>query len=75
MAAVPGHAGGTGPGKPGDERACHGRTQWDAMTEATSAGRFRATRLALLISVRYGLRSGAAAWAICRLIEVLARGH
>jgi hypothetical protein len=55
-----------------------GRTQWDAMTEVTGEGRFRATRLALLIFVRYWPRTGAGAGGLVlayKLIEVLSRGH
>jgi len=63
-------AGGVELSKSSEEHACHSRTQWDAMTEATSAGKFRATRLALLISVRYGPRTGAGTWAIYKLAEL-----
>lgn len=50
-----------GKGTKNDEFRGHGRSQWDAMTEAISEGRFRGTRLALLILVRYGPRTGAGA--------------
>jgi hypothetical protein len=55
-----------------------GRTQWDAMTEATRHGKWNATRLALLIFVRYAPRSAAGAVlvdAALRLVELLARNH
>ncbi|MGH3273422.1 MAG: hypothetical protein ACRDNZ_03745 [Streptosporangiaceae bacterium] len=56
----------------------YGRTQWDAMSEATGQGRFRATRLALLIFVRYWPRTSAGAGGLVlayKLIEVLSHGH
>lgn len=55
-----------------------GRNQWDAMTEVTSHGKWNATRLALLIFVRYAPRSAAGAAltdAALRLAELLAHHH
>lgn len=70
--------GGAGPTMSDDEYRGHGRTQWDAMAEATSEGKFRATRLALLMSVRYWPRTGAGALIMTlayKLIEVLSHRH
>lgn len=56
----------------------HGRTQWDAMVEATSEGRFRTTRLAMLIFVRYWPTTGIGGgtlFAVYKLIETLSHGH
>ena len=48
------------------------------MAEVTSEGRFRATRMALLIFVRYWPRTGAGAGGVVlayKLIEVLSHSH
>lgn len=69
----------TWPTTPDDESPGHGRTQWDAMTEATSGGRFRATKLALLIFVRYSPRTSAGALTVTLaykvIVEVLGHHH
>lgn len=49
----------------------HGRTQWDAMTEAVSGGRYQATKLALLMFVRYGPWTGAGLALAYTLIAVV----
>lgn len=67
--------GSTGHKKPVDEYRGHGRTQWDAMTEAISKDRFRATRLALLMSVRYGPPNAALVTLAYKLIEMLGHHH
>jgi hypothetical protein len=54
------------------ECPCRGRTQWDAMAEATSQGRFRATRLALLIFVRYWPSTGAGALTVAMAYKLIA---
>jgi len=56
----------------------HGRTQWDAMAEVTSNGKFRSTRLAFLILIRYGPRTSAGAGVLAlayKLIEILGQHH
>jgi hypothetical protein len=58
--------------------APHGRTQWDAMTEAAGTGPWRAAKLAVLIAVRYWPRSWLAAgavWVACHALEILVRHH
>jgi len=73
--------GGTVPAKikhPVDAQAIRGRTQWDAMAEVTSHGKWNATRMALLIFVRYTPRSAVGAVlveAAMRLIETLGHHH
>ena len=57
-----------------DEYRGHGRTQWDAWTEATSDGKFRVTRLALLMSVRYWPRAGVGVLAY-QIIKMLSHHH
>jgi hypothetical protein len=55
-----------------------GRTQWDAMTEVTSHGKWNATRMALLIFVRYAPRSAAGTAlveAAMRLVEIVSHHH
>jgi hypothetical protein len=51
----------------------NGRTQWDAMIEAIGVGRLRASKLALLIFIRYGLSSGVALTLAYELIAEI--GH
>ena len=54
----------------------HGRTQWDAMAEATSEG--RTTRLATLIFVRYWPTTGIGGgtlFVVYKIIETLSHGH
>jgi hypothetical protein len=61
-----------------DAKFVRGRTQWDAMTEVTSNGNWNATRMALLIFVRYAPRSAVGAAltdAALRLAELFAHHH
>lgn len=63
---------------PAGGQATQGRTQWDAMTEVSNRGGWNATRMALLIFVRYAPRSavGAALMeAAMRMIETLSHHH
>jgi hypothetical protein len=63
---------------PADARAVRGRTQWDAMAEVTSHGKWNASRMALLIFVRYGPRSAVGAGLVevaIRLVETLGHLH
>ena len=60
-----------GPNTADDEYRGHGRTQWDAMTEAVSGGRFRAAKLALLIFVRYGICTAAGLALVYKIIETI----
>jgi len=55
----------------GDEYRGHGRTQWDAMTEAIRGGRFRAAKLALLIFVRYGICTAAGLALAYKILETI----
>ena len=64
----------------GDEHKAkhrHGRTQWDAMMEAIGDSRFRATKLAILIAVRYWWRAGATGVAFLLTYKLIAMmtGH
>jgi hypothetical protein len=64
--------------RPGNATSARGRTQWDAMTEVTSTGKWNATRMALLIFVRYAPRSAAGAAladATLRLAALLVHHH
>jgi hypothetical protein len=63
------------PNTAGDEYRGHGRTQWDAMTEAISGGSFRATKLALLIFVRYGICTAAGLVLVYKIIEMIGQHH
>lgn len=58
-----------------DPDACpgYGRTQLDAMAEAIAGGKFRATKLALLMLVRYWPQAGLGALAVTLLCKML--GH
>jgi hypothetical protein len=62
--------GSTEPNAVHDECQRHGRTQWDAMTEAIRGEKFRVGKLAILIFVRYGLRTGAVSVLAYKLIEI-----
>jgi hypothetical protein len=64
--------------QPADGQSVRGRTQWDAMTEVTKHGKWNATRMALLIFVRYMPRSavGAVMMELAKqLIETLGHHH
>lgn len=59
-------------------REMRGRTQWDAMAEVTNHGKWNATRMALLIFVRYAPQSalGAALMEVAmRLLETIGHHH
>lgn len=60
-----------GPNTSGYEYRGHGRTQWDAMTEAINGGRFQAAKLAVLIFVRYGICTAAGLALIYKIIEII----
>lgn len=63
---------------PADAQQPRGRTQWDAMAEVTNDGKWRATKMALLIFVRYAPRSALGAVlveAAMRLIEAVSHHH
>jgi hypothetical protein len=59
------------PNTAGDEYRGHGRTQWDAMTEAISGGRFRTAKLSLLIFVRYRICTAAGSVLVYKIIEMI----
>ena len=64
--------------EPPKAETVRGRTQWDAMAEVTNHGKWNATRMALLVFVRYAPRSALGAAlveVVMRLIEILGHHH